>query len=277
MVALLYIIQQYTLYVGYFLLITGILGNIMNIYILSAVSSYRSTPCTFYFLIASIYDIIIILIGLISRILETGHGLDLSSSSVIWCKIRQYIITSISIIPFYCQCLATIDQFFLTSKNVRVRRWSTIKKAYWSSIVLSSICLIHGIPFFVYYNISSKTKTCLSTNDALNLYLPIFVLGIFLVIPTTLTIIFGLLTYRNMTQSVGLTNHHADRQLTIMICMQVILIILTTIPYAIFNIYSFTTMTSVKDRDRLDREALIFTIVSLNTYIYIGVCIRQII
>jgi hypothetical protein len=276
MVTIDYTIQQYTLYVGYFLLITGILGNIMNIYILSAVRSYRSTPCTFYFLIASIYDIMIIIVGLISRILETGHGLDLSTSSVLWCKFRQYFITSISIIPFYCQCLATIDQFFLTSKNVHVRQWSTIRNAYGCSIFLSIICLVHGIPFFIYYDISSKTKLCSSTSDALKLYLPIFVLGIFLLIPTSLTIIFGFLTYRNINQSVGLTNQHADRQLTIMICVQVILIILTTIPYGIFNIYSFATTDTIKDQDRLKKESLIFTIISLNTYIYIGVCIRQI-
>jgi hypothetical protein len=87
MVALPYVIQQYTLYVGYFFLIIGIFGNTMNIYILSAVTSYRSTPSTFYFLIGSIYDIIVILVSLISRILETGYGLNLSNSSMIWCKL----------------------------------------------------------------------------------------------------------------------------------------------------------------------------------------------
>jgi len=101
MVALIHVIQQYTLYVGYFLFITGILGNIMNIYILSAVSSYRTTPSTFYFLIASIYDIITILIGLLSRILETGYKLDLSNSSIIWCKTRQYFITNFLYIMIY--------------------------------------------------------------------------------------------------------------------------------------------------------------------------------
>jgi hypothetical protein len=273
MVALLCIIQQYTLYVGYFLLITGILGNLMNIYILSVIRSYRSTPCTFYYLIASIYDIIIILVGLISRILESGYELDQLNSSVIWCKIRQYFITSISIIPFYCQCLGTIDQFFVTSKNERLRQWSTIKRACWNSLCMSIICLLHGIPFFVYYDISPTTKLCSSTNISLNTYFPIFVLLIFLFIPTSLTIIFGFLTCRNMSQSIALANQQADRQLTVMICMQIVLTVLTTIPYGIFQIYSLLTVKIVKNEVRLTKELLIFTIVSLNTYVYSGVCI----
>ncbi|CAF3209134.1 unnamed protein product [Rotaria sp. Silwood2] len=268
MLTILYIIQQYTIYVGFFLLITGILGNTINIYIFSAVNSYRRTPCTFYFLIASICDLLIILIGLLSRILEIGYDFNLLNSSVAWCKIRQYFIASICIIPFYCQCLATIDQYFVTSKNVYLRQSSTIKQAYWNSMFLTIICLIHGIPFFMYYDISSTTKLCSSMNIVLTLYLPIFVLGIFLFIPTILTIIFGFLTYKNVCQSKGLTNQHADRQLVNMICMQIIIIILATIPYGIYNIYSLVTIKTIKDKDRLNKESLAFTIISLNTYIY---------
>jgi hypothetical protein len=258
MVVLLYVIQQYTLYVGYFLLITGIFGNIMNIYILSAVSSYRLTPSTFYFLIASIYDIIVILVGLFSRILEIGHGLNWSNSSAIWCKIRQYLIVSTSVIPFYCQCFATIDQFLVTSKNRHLRQFSTIKRTYWIIIILTIICLLHGIPFFIYYDISPKTNLCSSINVTLSSYLSIYVLVIFLFIPALLTIIFGFLTYQNVKQSISLHNQHADRQITLMIFMQIILLLTDKI---------------TKDKDRFDKELLISTIVTLNAYVHTGVCI----
>jgi hypothetical protein len=275
MVTLLCFIRQYTLYVGYFLLIIGIFGNSMNIYILSAVTSYRSTPSTFYFLIGSVYNLIIIIVSLISRIMETGYGLELSNSSIIWCKIRQYFITSISIIPVYCQCFATIDRFLITSQHQRLRQYSTIKQVYWISICLTIICLIHGIPFYLYYDISPKTHQCSSMNDTLSFYLPIFVLVIFLFIPTTLTIIFGFLTYRNVKQLRGCYNQHIDRQITLMICMQIILIIWSTIPYGIFTIYSLVTIKIVKDADRLYKELLFFTIVSLNTHVHTGVCMTE--
>lgn len=266
-------IQQYTLYVGYFLLLTGMFGNIMNIYVLSSVNTYRSTPSTFSFLIASIYDIIILSISLLSRILETGHGLNLSSSSVIWCKFRQYFITSITLIPFYCQCLATINQFLMTSRSNHLRQLNTLKQAYWTIICITIICLIHGIPFIIYYDISPRTHSCSSTNSTLSLYLSIFVLIIFSFIPTLLTSIFGFLTYNNVKQLNGSNNQNMDRQITLMICMQIILIIWSTIPYGLFTIYSLITSQIVKDLQRSYRELLVFTIISLNTYVHTGVCI----
>ncbi|CAF1268340.1 unnamed protein product [Rotaria sordida] len=53
-----------------------------------------------------------------------------------------------------------------------------------------------------------------------------------------------------------------------MICMQIILIILTTIPYGILNIYSLVTIKTIKDKNRLNTESLVFTIISLNTFIH---------
>ncbi|CAF3401571.1 unnamed protein product [Rotaria socialis] len=273
MVTLSYIIQQYTIYVGCFLFITGLAGNIIHIYILSVVSSYRSNPCTFYFLIASICDILILFVALLSRILETGFRVDLFCSSIIWCKFRNYFIYSVTIIPFYCQCLATVDQYFVTSKNIELRRFSTMRQAYWNSLLLIVICLLHGIPFFLYYDISPTTHICASMNIRLTLYLPISVLGLLTFIPSSLTIIFGFLTYRNVSQSVGLTHQHADRQLVNMLCMQIILILITTIPYGLLHLYSLVTFKIVKNKNatRSITELFIFTIINLNTYIYTGV------
>ena len=58
-----YIGQQITIYVGFFLLIAGVVGNGINVLVFSSVRAYRTTPCTFYFLCASIYNIIYISIA----------------------------------------------------------------------------------------------------------------------------------------------------------------------------------------------------------------------
>jgi hypothetical protein len=110
-------------------------------------------------------------------------------------------------------------------------------------------------------------------NIILSFYFPIFVLVIFLFIPTLLTIIFGFLTYRNVKQSIGLINQHADRQLTLMICVQIILFIWSTIPYGIFMSFSLLTNKTIKDQDRLNKELFVYAIVSLNGYVHTGVCI----
>jgi len=88
--SLLYISQQFTIYTGFGLLLAGIVGNGLNILILSTVHAYRTTPCTFYFLVGSIVNIIYILINLITRILNVGYVIDYTNTSSILCKIRHF-------------------------------------------------------------------------------------------------------------------------------------------------------------------------------------------
>jgi len=52
-------------------------------------------------------------------------------------------------------------------------------------------------------------------------------------------------------------------------------IIWSTIPYGIFTIYSLVTKQIVKDTDRLYKELLFFTIVSLNTHVHTSVCMIE--
>ncbi|CAF4326776.1 unnamed protein product [Adineta steineri] len=76
--SLLYLSQQITIYGGLILVTIGIFGNSMNILVFSTIRSYRTTPCSFYFLISSIFNIAYVTINLISRIVSTGYGIDLT-------------------------------------------------------------------------------------------------------------------------------------------------------------------------------------------------------
>jgi hypothetical protein len=119
--SLTYIGDQITVYTGSVLLLTGLIGNGMNILIFSSVRTYHKTPSTFYYLIGSIINIIYILINLITRIVTASNGFVLTRTSLIWCKSRAFFAGSLAPISFTCSCLATIDQFFLTSQKVHIR------------------------------------------------------------------------------------------------------------------------------------------------------------
>jgi hypothetical protein len=147
---LLYIIEELTIYIGLFLFVIGIFGNGMNIYILSSVRIYRRTPCSFYFLVGSIVNILYILINLTSRILNGFYGVDLTSYSIIWCKIRQFSIGALSLISFTYSCLAIIDQFFVTSHTFRLRRCSNIKWSQRIMFIVIIVWYLHGIPTCLY-------------------------------------------------------------------------------------------------------------------------------
>jgi hypothetical protein len=78
-----YIGQQITIYAGLILLIAGIIGNGINIFIFSTVGNYRKTPCTFYFIVASIANIVYILFNFTTRIIGTINGIDFTTISII--------------------------------------------------------------------------------------------------------------------------------------------------------------------------------------------------
>ncbi len=80
-----------------------------------------------YYLIASICNIGFLTINLMSRILSVGYGIDLTRTSITWCKMKSFIGVSISLISLSFSCLATIDQFFATSQSAYLRRFSNIK------------------------------------------------------------------------------------------------------------------------------------------------------
>ncbi|CAF0900644.1 unnamed protein product [Adineta steineri] len=266
--SLLYLSQQITIYGGLILVIIGIFGNSMNILVFSTIRSYRTTPCSFYFLISSIFNIAYVTINLISRIVSTGYGIDLTHTSVIWCKIRQFSLFTLSLITITCSCLATIDQFLVSSQNVKFRRLSNMKWTYRIVFIVIIIWVLHGIPPFLFSNISPVTKTCENINAAYGIYIPIYLLGLICAIPIIIMVLFGYLTYRNIRLTKGLVKQYADRQLVKMTLFQVVLVVISFFPYGIYSTYNLITSGMTKDADRLLQEYFAITILSLVPYFY---------
>lgn len=115
--SLVYISQQITIYGGFFLLVTGLIGNSINVLVFLTVRTYSTTPCSFYFLVVSIDNIVFLTINLIPRILITGYGIDLTRTSLVWCKARNYFLGALSLISFAIVYLPSIDQFLVTSRS----------------------------------------------------------------------------------------------------------------------------------------------------------------
>ena len=268
-----YIGRQLTIYIGSILLLAGIVGNGMNIFIFSSVHTYRTTPSTFYFLVSSICNGLYILSNLIPRIINASSGIDLTRKSIIWCKTQQFLISFLSLTSFTCSCLATIDQFLVTSRNAYLRSYSKIQWAHRIVLVTIIIWCLHGIPCFFFYNISSISKICDINNAIYAAYIPIFVLVLLCVIPVLVMVVFGCLTYRNIRQTKVLAEQNADRQLTKMILIQVALVVVSMTPMGIYLVYNLITARIRKDMNRLMKEYFIITILVLVSYIYYVVCL----
>ncbi|CAF1540211.1 unnamed protein product [Adineta steineri] len=260
--------QQLTFYGGIFLIFVGMFGNGMNVLIFSTIRSYRTNPSTFYFLVGSIDNILYIVINLISRIVATGDGTDLTRTSTVWCKMRPFFLTTPTLINLTCSCLATMDQFFITSKHVKIRRCSNIKWAHRIVLIFIIIWCLHAIPIFIFYEISPITQTCGNTNAIYGIYTTIYLLGLVTSIPVILMVFFGYLAYRNIHMTRNLNRQDADRQLMRMTLFQVLLNIVCIVPYGINNLYSLVTSGVSKGADRLQLEYFISTVLTLLTYGY---------
>ena len=272
MVTILYISQQLTIFLGSFLVITGVIGNAINIVVFSSVRSYRTTPCTFYFLIGSFFDIAYIMINLVSRIVISGVGVDLTRTSPSWCKMRNFSLATISLLSLSCSCLATIDQFFSTSQNASLRRLSSIKWAPRILFVMVIIWCGHGIPYLLFYDISVSTDTCISTNFTFAVYFPsVYILTLNCVIPVSIMSGFGYLAYRNIRLTRVLADQHADRQLIRMVLIEAVLVAISYIQYGINGAYTVITSRVSKDENRLRIEYFVSTVANLMCYLYFSV------
>jgi hypothetical protein len=271
--SLLYIGQQITIYGGLFTVIVGVVGNGMNILVFSSVRNYRKNPCTFYYLIASIYNIAFLIINLMSRILSVGYGIDLTRTSITWCKMKTFIGISISLISLNCSCLATIDQFFATSQSVYIRRLSNMKWAHRIVFIVNIVWCVYGIPVLLFYDISPITKSCVVTNSDYTIYFTIYVIGFLCTIPALVMVVFGYLGYRNIHLRRSLAEQQADRQLTRMTLIQVVLVLVCFVPFDINNVYNLITSSISKNTNRLMIENLAYTIFTLMSYFYYAVCL----
>jgi hypothetical protein len=144
-------------------------------------------------------------------------------------------------------CFATIDQFLATASNPRWRQWNNIKLAHYMVTGAVIFWILHGIPFLMYYNhtLSSTTgqSTCRITNPIFQNYSTyVYVLVLTNILPMMIVILFGILAYRNVQQiayrAVPLVRRELDKQLTVMVLVEVLCDVIFVTPMIIQTIYS---------------------------------------
>ena len=87
---------------------------------------------------------------------------------------------------------------------------------------------------------------------------------ILLAIPTITLITFGYLAYRNIRHLANTRQlNGSDRQLVLMVCLQLILVIVSTVPFGAYNTYILATANVKKTAEQLDRDFLFQIVASL--------------
>ncbi|CAF3526466.1 unnamed protein product [Rotaria sp. Silwood1] len=271
MVAISSLISSITICFGLPVFICGTLGNLLNIRLFWRT---RHNPCAFILMFLSLINCIVLFYGLFARILSVGFQLDWSTSNRIWCKTRAALTPASFLISLTSICLASIDRFLVSCRQEKYRKLSQLSSAIWATILISIFWFVHFVPYLVYTEILQNPITgviscALNQNEAFANYLIYFAFPVYYgLLPSTILIITGIMTYRNTTKlQLGRQRQLIQRQLTSMMLILIPIILFSTLPYVVVTEYIILTATITKSADRRAAELLITNIVTNICYI----------
>ncbi|CAF2932406.1 unnamed protein product [Rotaria sp. Silwood2] len=241
-VYILHISQKYILYTSYIILMTGIIGNFLNIFIFTSFKVFRNNQCVLYFVTEAISNICQIITFFLIRLLIALNDIDPANSSIFWCKFRAMMIALYTLISFSAICFSACDQYFSTSLEFNLRKLSTIKLAKILIFIAIVISILHTIPFCIFIEI--RASFCSVFNPMMSRYLTYFYYPILSgLLPIFIASLFSILAYRNVRRivrrQIPIARRRLDRQLTAMVLVRIIAFVILTLPYAIQRMYTY--------------------------------------
>jgi hypothetical protein len=237
-------IKQMAIYFNIPVFIIGTTGACLNIIIFLSLKTFRQSSCAFYLMMMSIFDIGRFFGSVVGYIVRWGFGTDWGATSFFYCEIKLGLFHTFTLCSMTCLCLAIIDQYFATSSRLRWQQWSNIKLAYRLTTIFCVIWILHGIPYLIFNNqiiaLSTNQTQCVVTNDIFNQYLSYgYCITLTNLIPL-ITIVFGLLAFYNARhlahRTVPLVRRELDKQLTVMVLVQVLISVCFLVPFSTFNV-----------------------------------------
>ncbi|CAF5028278.1 unnamed protein product [Rotaria sp. Silwood1] len=249
-------IQTVTSAVNYYgpilVLSFGIFGCICNFITFTAIQLHKNS-CAFYFLCATIFDLLSIIFGVTTRFANDHLGSTLLNTNRVYCKLRASLVSAIPLVSMYLVLLSSVDRYMSSSMSVRLRSFSQMKIAYRAIIIAIVISFLSCSHILVSYDLRPICATRPGSYAMFDSMFVIFWLG---VIPHISMLIFGFLTIMNIRrtkrrirvqlQTINLTIYHQtqyferkkDKQLIIMMLCQVglssLLIMTRMISYAYY-------------------------------------------
>jgi hypothetical protein len=233
-----FIARELNRYIPLTLLVLGSIGNIINLLVFSR-PSLRTSPCSLYFISASIANFISLYVGLLTPFLAL-YNLDPTQKSTLLCKLRIYIRFVTITLSTWFILFACINRFLSSSKYIHYRSWSSIDRTK-RTIFLSTITVI-ACPYthlFYCYSINEKRICTFLSNSCKSITDGILILcnsGV----PPVLMLLFSLFTIRNVKHFTGHHIHNRRHvQITRILFIQVLILVLFSIPITGQKLYSF--------------------------------------
>ncbi|CAF3875570.1 unnamed protein product [Rotaria sp. Silwood1] len=266
--------QQVNIVVGIVFLVLGVIGNCLNIVMFSSllnIKLFPSSPSRLYLLTTAIADFIFVAYLLTTRIMISGFFIPLTNTINFICKSRFFIGQVCIYISLFCTCFATIDQYLLSSRSVKVRQLSQLSFARIIVLILIIVSCLINMPELFIYNVYSRgngTSTiCTVYSSSWTFYFTyIQSLVILCLLPLSIFIIFNILTKNNL-RSVRQVHQSIADQMTRMVLLRAMTMALSLLVATVQIIYQAVTLNIQKDTLRIAQDNMLNTVANLLTYV----------
>jgi hypothetical protein len=222
----------------------GVVGNSLNIAVLTRPTLYHH-PCSRYFLALASKNLFYSSILFINRLLSGGYQINLSNHSIVLCKIITYIGTLSSFLaPYFIVC-ASIHRYCTTSTNALLRRFSNVRIAKWMVFTIVAVFSLFFIHILV-FTVITQDRGFNCAVQANTIYSQVYIITqvfLFAVIPPSLMMLFGFMTIQNPQRTnvvpvVASRYNRTEQQLARMLFVQVVVQIVLTLPVSVTYLIS---------------------------------------
>jgi hypothetical protein len=249
-------------YVGLTIFALGTFGNLINIISFIRLESLKTLASSLFLLASFIASQFVLTTGLLTRVISGFSGIDPVNTSVALCKARWMIRTTSGAVSLTCVCLASIDRYLFSCHNVNRHRLITMKRARWAIFI--SICFWSCVfsSYAVYYT-APTPMSCTIADPFFAYFASCFNLFHYSILPLSVLSVFCILTWHNLGQQPVTYLRGGVRlydQVTRMLIAQSVEIFITSFPNMIWQIYSVSSNSIVKNSLRNAQENLINTI-----------------
>ncbi|CAF0753583.1 unnamed protein product [Adineta steineri] len=247
-------------YLSLTMFIIGTIGNISNIFVFTHLPLLSKLASSWFLGASFIASQLVLNTGVISRVILGFSGIDPLVSSTIWCKIRWILGPLGGSASLTCISLASIDRYFITSDQVDRHRWISVRRAQYMILIVVFIWFILLIPNGIYYTLPS----CTIINTIYAQFSPIFSLVTYSIFPLLVLAIFCVLTWFNLhsNRMKLIRRNNMESQVNKMMIAQLCVILLTSVPNVILQIYTLSTRTMFKSTLRQAQEGLLSAVLS---------------
>jgi len=258
------ITQQLNLYVNLFICFIGIFGQLLNIIVFSTLKTFRETTCSIYLITTSIANIGVLIVLFLRVLFDGIGGIFVYTPSL--CKLRFFISASCAIVSLISMCFATINQFISMTKY---KQWCNPRIARHVLLVVSICSILYNIPALIYFD--TYLSSCIISNTIYNTYYTYFhVLILIYFLPLSIIMIFVMLAFHRIhliakSRQIHIIRLSCDRQLTIMTLFHACFILIASIPFVVFFIYSLNVQS--KEPMVIVRNRFIYTVLVFFNYI----------